>query len=171
MIRDLTEFTDIVIGQVIDNAGELQKQFSVDMLQQFARDTPVDEGYATANWTASIGRPDLTPKNETDKSVTARKTARKALNDIESLQGVNTEVFISNAVQGRIKVGKKLKSGKRSKKRFDSHFTGKGYIIQLEEGKSKQAPNGMFLKNIAKASDIANKSKSKIYRNSRASNS
>ena len=169
MINSLDQFIDIVKGQVILNAGELQKQFSADMVQTFARDTPVDEGYATANWTANIGTPDLKPKLITDKSVTAMKTGRKALKDIAQLRGVNSDVYITNAVQGRNKVGKTLKSGKVSTKTFTKVLTGTGYIIQLEHGKSNQAPNGMFLKNLSKAQVIVHKSKKKIVKNSRAS--
>lgn len=169
MVKSLAEFIDIATGQLILNAGELQKQLSIDLLQQFARDTPVDTGRATANWKANPNTPDLTPITDKDPSVTALKTKRAAEKKIEHLRGVNNDIYITNAVQGVEEVGKKLKSGKRSKKSFDQNTTGEGYIIQLEHGKSKQAPNGMFLKNVAKAGDIVKKSKKTIIRKSRAS--
>ena len=124
------------------NADLLHKQFSVDMLQEFAIDTPVDTGQATGNWILKGGSPNLSPVKFRDRSNTATIAtgrAKKAARGVPAGQ----DIYVSNAVQG------------------DS---GEGYIIGLEHGKSQQAPSGMFLKNVVKAKVIVKKSLKKVFK-------
>lgn len=108
-------------------------EFAIGMVQKFARDTPVKDGHATGNWVLKGGSPNLTHVTFTDKTVTASPTTNRAR---EAYKGINIKdpVYISNAVQGE---------------------NGEGYIIGLEHGKSKQAPNGMFKINVVQAAAIS----------------
>ena len=81
------------------NADLLHKQFSVDMLQEFAIDTPVDTGQATGNWILKGGNPNLSPVKFRDQSNTATIAtgrARKAARGVPAGQ----DIYVSNAVQG-----------------------------------------------------------------------
>jgi len=131
-----------------NNAMALQRTFSVNMLNKIARDTPVDTGLATGNWILKSGSPNLTPQKIKDPSNSATITTQRAEKAArKSKKG--QDIYISNAVQGVDDSGS---------------FTGEGYIIGLEDGKSTQAPAGMFLKNIAMASVISARSKKEIFR-------
>lgn len=131
-----------------NNADKLHKQFSVDMLQEFAIDTPVDTGLATGNWILKGGKPNLSPVKFKDLSITgilATGRAKKAARGIPAGQ----DIYVSNAVQG---------------KDANGGFTGKGYIIKLEHGFSRQAPNGMFLNTVVRAKSILKQSKKKVFK-------
>ena len=130
------------------NSSEIHRQFSVDMLQEFAIDTPVDTGLATGNWILKGGSPNLAPVKFRDRSNTATIAtgrARKAARGVAAGQ----DIYVSNAVQGEDESGS---------------FNGEGYIIGLENGKSQQAPSGMFLKNVVKAKTILKRSKKKVFK-------
>ena len=145
------------------NSIAYKGEFSVNMLQRFARDTPVKDGHATGNWILKGGSPNLTNVTFTDKTITASPTTKRARNAYKDIK-LKENVYISNAVQGNEKVGNTLKSGKKSTKRFTKVETGEGYIIGLEHGKSKQAPNGMFLINLVKAKEVSEKALRKIFK-------
>lgn len=123
-----------------NNAVGLQKEFSVDMVTAFARPTPVLTGRATANWKAAVNKEPTPNKNQFDKTASARPTTNRARKALSSL-GKNDKVIIKNAV---------------------SSETEEGYIIKLEMGHSRQAPTGMFRKNVARSKQILKKSKKKI---------
>lgn len=131
-----------------DNGTALHRTFTVNMLNKIARDTPVDTGLATGNWILQSGSPNLTPQTIKDPSNSATITTQRA----EKAARTSTKgqpLYVSNAVQGRDDSGA---------------FTGEGYIIGLEDGKSVQAPAGMFLKNIAMASVISARSKREVFK-------
>jgi len=111
------------------------REGSADMGQRFGMDTPVDTGHATGNWHGSINSPDLESLQRFDQSLNAGPTRKIIGEDLAGLKFKDT-VYIQNAVKGEM---------------------GEGYIIQLEHGKSKQAPNGMFLVNLGNAQTVFNK--------------
>lgn len=122
------------------NAAAYKESFAVEMLTQIARDTPVDTGHATGGWVLSAGTPNLAPNNFKDISKTAMITRQRAEKEARKAPEKAT-LFVSNAVQGVDDKG---------------NSTGEGYIIGLENGKSKQsAPGMMFGKNVASAPMIA----------------
>ena len=130
------------------NATALRDEFSASMLQTIARDTPVDTGRATGNWTAQGGSPDLTPKKHQDRSKSATVTRQRAEKAIRK-SSPKDPIFITNAVQGIDDSG---------------NFTGEGYIIGLERGKSIQAaPGMMFNNNVALANPIDDNAARKIF--------
>ena len=132
------------------NSTALRDEFSASMLQKMARDTPVDTGRATGNWQAQGGSSNLTPTKFQDKSKAATITRQKAEKEIRKASS-KVPIFISNAVQG---VDEKTGS-----------FTGEGYIIGLERGKSAQsAPGMMFNKNVALAKPIADNARRDIFK-------
>ena len=132
-----------------NNASALQKTFGVNMLGKIARDTPVDTGRATANWILQAGSPNLSPIRMKDPSVTATLTIQRAEKAARTAPK-KTTLYISNAVQGQDD---------------DNNFTGEGYIIGLERGKSvKSAAGMMFQKNVALAPQIASQSRKEIFR-------
>lgn len=132
------------------NTTALRDEFSASMLQKIARDTPVKTGRATANWIAKGGSPNLTPQKFRDKSKSAtitRQRAEKAIRKASSTQ----PIYISNAVQGEDE--------------STGAFTGEGYIIGLERGKSVQSsPGMMFHKNVALAKTIADRARKEIFK-------
>jgi len=131
------------------NSTALRDEFSASMLQKMARDTPVDTGRATGNWQAQGGSPNLTPTKFQDKSKAATITRQKAEKEIRKSSKTGP-IYISNAVQGVDD---------------DGNFTGEGYIIGLERGKSVQsAPGMMFNKNIALAKPIADNAVKEIFK-------
>lgn len=132
-----------------NNTSAFQKTFSVNMLGKIARDTPVNTGRATANWILQAGSPNLSPIRMKDPSVTATLTIQRAEKAARTAPK-KTTLYISNAVQGQDD---------------DNNFTGEGYIIGLERGKSLQSAAGMmFQKNVAMAKPIADQSLKEIFR-------
>lgn len=131
------------------NSTAFRDEFSASMLQKIARDTPVDTGRATGNWIAKGGSPNLTPQKFRDQSKGAtitRQRAEKAIRKASPTQ----PIFISNAVQGEDDNG---------------NFTGEGYIIGLERGKSVQSsPGMMFNKNVALSKVIASRAAKEIFK-------
>ncbi len=132
-----------------NNASALQKTFVVNMITPIARNTPVKTGRATANWILQAGSPNLSPIRMKDPSVTAALTIQRAEKAARTAPK-KTTFYISNAVQGQDE---------------NDNFTGEGYIIDLERGKSVQSATGMmFQKNVAMAKPIADQSLKEIFR-------
>jgi len=121
------------------NSVAYKGEFAVSMLQEFARDTPIDTGRATGNWILRGGSPNLRPVKFLDRTSTASPTVNRARKDVKGIK-LKEMIYVSNAVQGEDERG---------------NFTGEGYIIGLENGKSKQAPLGMFMINVVKAKEIS----------------
>lgn len=122
------------------NGNELLKQFAIDMLTKIARDTPVDTGRATANWKAGVNEEPRPNDSLFDKSPAATATSNRAKKALDKVN-VKDEIYIKNAV------------------RSDDEG---GYIIKLEHGGSKQAPTGMFMKNVVQYKRIFNRAKKKL---------
>jgi len=126
-------------GIAQDNALKLLQIFSAEMVKEIARDTPVKTGRATANWKVGLNKQPR-PNSDTDKTASASPTVKKAEKVLKDLKSSDT-VYIKNSV----------KSDKEG-----------GYIIKLEHGGSRQAPTGMFRKNVANWKRIAKRAEKKI---------
>lgn len=148
MAKSIKQAFERIDELALKNANTLHKAFTVDMLTEDAIDTPVKDGFATGNWTLTSGEPDLSAKTLTDKTNNAAPTRARAIL-AASVAPNNTDLFISNAVEGRDEEGK---------------LNGQGYIIQLEHGKSDQAPNGMVLRNIAQRKVIMKKTRRRVFK-------
>ena len=122
-------------GIAQDNALKLLQIFSAEMVKEIARDTPVDTGRATANWKVGLNK-EPSANNDKDKTPSAAPTVKKAEKVLSGLKDGDI-VYIKNSVKG-------------------------GYIIKLEHGGSRQAPTGMFRKNVAKWKRIAKRAEKKI---------
>lgn len=133
-----------------DNSTEYHKNFSVDLTRVLAINTPIDEGYANANWVADIGAPTLKPYKRTELTHTGKVAEMHAKNNMSKLK-YGEDVYINNAVQGR-------------KVRGVAEFDGSGYIIQLDKGFSNQAPAGMTGPVLANAKIISTKALNKVFR-------
>ena len=137
--KNFNKIPDILKNLSGGNSKAYISFFSADMLQRFARDTPVDTGRATANWKVGINE-EPRPNEDTDRSVSAAPTVKKAKEVLKGYK-IGDDVFIKNSV------------------RSDDEG---GYIIKLEQGHSKQAPTGMFLKNLSKWRKVAKNAQKKI---------
>ncbi len=113
--------------------------FSAEMVKEIARDTPVDTGRATANWKVGLNK-EPSPNNDKDKTPAASPTVKKA-EKVLSRMKLGDTVYIKNSVRS-------AEEG--------------GYIIKLEHGASRQAPTGMFRKNVAKWKRVAKRAEKKV---------
>lgn len=133
MANPFAKASKLIADTLEANSIAYRNEFSVSMLQRFARDTPIDTGRATGNWILQGGSPNLKPVTFTDKTSTAMPTTNKARKATKGIK-IKEDVYVSNAVQGD---------------------DGSGYIIGLENGKSKQAPLGMFKINLVQAKEVS----------------
>jgi len=129
-----------IINIAEDNAVAFQKEFTVKMTRVIARDTPVDTGRATANWKGAVNKEPIPNNNDFDRSPSANKTIETLKKDISGLKYKDT-VIIKNSVASEGEAG---------------------YIIKLEKGHSKQAPTGMFRKNVARYKQIGQRTKREL---------
>jgi hypothetical protein len=149
MAKTLKSALKVIEKAVANNTSEFKKTFAVKMLTKIARDTPVDTGRATANWVLQAGSPNLSPVRLKDPSVSAALTVGRAEKAARTAPKKG-DLYISNAVQGQDD---------------NNNFTGEGYIIGLERGKSVQSPAGMmFQKNVAMAKPIAADAKRELFK-------
>lgn len=148
MAKTIKQAIDRIREVSNNNSTSYVRRFSVEMTTTFARYTPVDTGLATGNWVLNPNRPFLSPLRVFDRSYTA-STVRSNAEHSATRIDLSDDVYISNAVQGVNE---------------DGSFNGEGYIIGLEEGKSQQAPNGMFLVNIARSRAISRLVKRRMFR-------
>jgi hypothetical protein len=138
-LKSFADFNKIVKDVYQNNAKNYQQDFTTEMGGEIAKLTPVDTGRATANWTGSINEPNVTPKIVTDQSFSAQPTKQRIQIAVGSSK-YGDDLYLANGVQGQNDNGS---------------LTGDGYIIQLEQGKSKKAPNGMVEINLARAKVIS----------------
>lgn len=141
MAKDFKTAFVNVEKQFRTNALAYHQNFSVILGGDCAVDTPIDTGRATANWHISVNNPDTQPIKEYDKTVTAQPTKRRMKAEAKKAK-MGDDIYITNAVQGEDDGG---------------NFNGEGYILQLEGGKSQQAPFGMVDKNLNRLQVISEK--------------
>lgn len=113
--------------QVEENAGRAVRAAALAADQGVVLATPTDKGRARSNWHVSIGTPvatNLEPPVEGDGEAAAQKALAQAAPVIGAWKPGLGPIYITNGVP---------------------------YIIPLEEGSSRQAPQGMISQGIAAA--------------------
>ena len=138
-LKSFAQFGKIVKSVLEKNAKNYQQDVGVELGGDVAQLTPIDTGKATANFSGSINAPDTTSKNRFDKSTSANPTKQAIQKELYKSK-FGDVLYISNGVKGD---------------------QGEGYIIQLENGKSKQAPRGMVAINLARLQIISKEALSK----------
>ena len=113
--KEFAKFLQDVAKQVNLDVITVQKKLALDIYRDVIAGTPVDTGRAMNNWNLSIATPDRSV-TEQGGVVNAVQTIKQtgALGELASLKPFQT-VWISNNLP---------------------------YIMELEEGHSRQAPNG-----------------------------
>lgn len=144
MLKSFAQFTELVTKHAEANAVAMFQEGTADLSRKVAIDTPVDTGRATANWKGGVNRNPEGSSNIFDKSPTAKKTYDILKKDIKKAKLQDT-IIVRNSVS-------------------DGQADGEEYIIKLEEGASKQAPTGMFMKNMVKANKSFKKTKKRIFK-------
>ena len=139
-VKSFTEFFDKVDKLFKNNATAYQQSLTTELGGEIAKFTPVDTGAATANWQGSINGPNLNPTPLRDTSFSAEPTKRRIYKAI-NYSKFGQDLYLANSVRS--------KDGKG------------GYIIQLEEGKSQQARNGMVLINLTRLSELSKRALAK----------
>ena len=97
-----------------DKAELVAKKLTIELFSRVIEKSPVDTGRFRANWNCSIGSPDLSTSESTDPS--GRSAISKATSTVVSYTLNDQSVFLTNNLP---------------------------YADRLENGWSKQAPNGM----------------------------
>ena len=122
-----------------DNSIIFHNNFTALQMDEIAGRTPIKDGFAKGNWDAGFTS-NISPTSERDRTKTGLRARRKAQKQLKGgLQKADGRVsYIKNGVVGQ--------EGARN-----------GYIIQLENGKSKQAPFGMVRISIHNGQKIAKK--------------
>jgi len=138
----LEKFVEEVEYTAEENGVVLQKKTAVEIGKRAARDTPIDTGKATANWTISINSEDTSDKQLFDQSQSASPTVKRMESAAASLR-YGDDIYLSNGVTGE---------GRESESLYEESED--GYIVDLENGHSKQAPNGMFQKHVVSVENI-----------------
>jgi len=95
------------------NADLVIKKVSIDMLSKVVTRSPVDTGRFRGNWVLSVGSPEISQKDVTDKSGTS--TISRESSKLGTFK-IGPSVYIMNSLP---------------------------YAMRLENGYSKQAPGGM----------------------------
>lgn len=163
MAIKLDQVSKLVRNVFNNNARIYQNNFSAVMMGNFAKDTPIKEGFAKGNWSAAEGDPVVRPTSNKDQSKTGRRAQRKAQEELN--RGVsavtdffkanigsynNRKTYIKNGVDATVNRGSSFSTDDAEGDSIGIGGTG-GYIVQLENGKSLQAPNGFFYLNLANA--------------------
>lgn len=121
----------VIVGELEGVTSRVIKKLTLDATANLIEDTPVDTGWARANWVPSIGLPivegaDASTREERQGGVSSRR-AQQQTKVAEVATGYTLDrgsVFISNGVP---------------------------YLVQLNEGTSKQAPAAFVQAAIARA--------------------
>lgn len=143
IVADLDKFTR---GEVI----ALALNVNANLRSSPPLGTPIDTGWASANWVMTVGEPFLDSKaaeikDPTPAQVMSRaQTAERSVNDVLAWRNQDGPIFSSNNVR---------------------------YIIPLNNGHSSQSPRGWVQAAIEKAIRMTySRAGSQAARNSRASN-
>jgi hypothetical protein len=119
VIRSLNQFTDLLVKKVVtDVVANL-------VAAPIEGGTPVDTGWARANWIPNIGSPVKKPRGSRDAVGRASSSQERGVATVLATYTISKgKVYISNPVP---------------------------YIVFLNEGTSKQAPAGFVQRAIRKA--------------------
>ena len=115
--------TDIILKELSDFSADLMKRLTVEVTANLIEGTPVDTGWARANWVPRIGEP-LTEVVSSPESVSAGAQER-GLAEVITQYNINRgSIYISNNVP---------------------------YIVNLNDGSSLQAPRAFVQTSISRA--------------------
>lgn len=117
---------DTWITRTKKNTNKAIRKIALDLSARIIQATPVDTGRARANWMLGIGTPDLSTSSDEDKS--GHTTTASVMSGLENYNYESGHsIFITNSLP---------------------------YIARLENGHSKQAPNGMVKIALAEYSSL-----------------
>ena len=142
-LKSFNEFLDIVEDVFQSSSFDYQNQFASRLGGEIAKRTPIKTGLAKGNWQANDWADAVPRAGVEDKTKTGIRAQKEMYKNLDAGKFKNGRtVYIKNGVDS--KDNKANKTGE-----------GGGYIIQLEEGKSQQAPNGMVYISIAQSDRIS----------------
>lgn len=152
---DVERITGILNRTVETNAKAIHREFSGEMLSEFAKNTPVDSGNARGSWVVSTDG--SSPSRQARLTKDGRVFSRFLDKDPSAAKTVKRgrKAMNSSKVGGTITI-----SNNASVKNHDGSED--HYIVQLENGRSSQAKNGFFRKFIARAPAILKKAQTKL---------
>lgn len=104
----------------LNDIGEIKRGVSLSLFNSIIQDTPVDTGRARGNWQTSVREPAGSVLERDDK---AGSEARKDAERVVGNSGLEDPIYMTNNLP---------------------------YIEPLENGSSKQAPEGMVKRNFAR---------------------
>lgn len=123
-----------IIGGIQQYAEKLMKKLTLDITANLIEDTPVDTGWARANWVPQVASP-FGGDSSFDHSFSNRNGKTAALGGQTSIQGEGLSSIISYSLQrGTIYITNNVP-----------------YITKLNEGSSAKAPAAFVQAAIARA--------------------
>ena len=119
-----SEFVQIrgIIGDLEGAIARVTRKVSLDVTANLVETTPVDTGWARANWIPSVGQPSESPVGSKESISVVEQALGKT--KVAGFKDISQKVFITNNVP---------------------------YITDLNDGTSKQAPAGFVQNAITKA--------------------
>lgn len=115
--------TDLILRELADFSADLMKRLTVETTANLIEATPVDTGWARANWVPQIGEP-RTEVVGSPESISAGSQER-GLAEVVTQYNINRgSIYISNNVP---------------------------YIVNLNDGSSLQAPRAFVQSSISRA--------------------
>ena len=121
---------ELVIGEINKVTETVVKHLTLEVTANLIEATPVDTGWARANWVPAIGTPALTPStpsNKDDRRQASTQAKAKQASGTASIHGYKLQrglVHVSNGVP---------------------------YISRLNDGSSIQAPTAFVQRSVLKA--------------------
>lgn len=126
-VRKISAFAKKTNEQIL----ALQKNMALRVYADIIQDTPVDSGLARSNWMLSVSVPNVSTTDVVTPGMEKEKINKKAVKDSALGSLVNMKrgqtIYITNSLP---------------------------YILRLEYGWSKQAPQGMVRKALAKWTEV-----------------
>ena len=150
--KKLKNFGEVTVPKAIDFSIEEMGMFILTRVKQR---TPIDTGLAKGNWQGGLND-DVRPVKDTDRTKTGLRARRKIYKQVSpGIYKNGRTVYVKNGVDSSI--GPKSNEDTFSDLGDSESQSEGGYIIQLDNGKSKQAPNGMVGLAMANSKRISKK--------------
>ncbi|HEX7048653.1 MAG TPA: HK97 gp10 family phage protein [Longimicrobiales bacterium] len=127
------EGKDAATQRLRENAEKYMRALALEALARLMRKTPVDTGRARANWNVALGSPD----RSTDEDRTIADAGRAQAEGVRVIAefGPGRVLYVTNSLP---------------------------YIQDLEDGRSKQAPQGMVKVTVAELKPLASRIAARI---------
>lgn len=109
----MTQQIDDIMDELTEFVKDLCISITVNSQAEITEDTPVDTGWARANWIPQVARPDLQERGSTGSTAQAERQVQQGLTSVFRYNNLDKKLFITNNVP---------------------------YIERLNEGSSTQAP-------------------------------